>query len=108
MALFLLAGLALVFILPALAVAGKAYRGVYGALALGGVLAVLVGLGMQGRVDSHMTYEGQLGQQAFNTIGDPLAFLGIGACVGGMLGAMLWRPSPPRSGSTPGTSGPAV
>lgn len=80
-----------VFGVPALACIGKAHRGVYAAVALAGVLSVVMGVGMQGRIDPRANEDQQRGQAVFNAIGDPLAFLGIGLAIGGTFGLLLYR-----------------
>lgn len=88
----LLLALAVAVVIPILAANGKAYRGVYGAVALSSIVVALFTFGLMGSVGPNPTESEQLGQAIVNEYGPPLIFLLIGCAIGGVLGAMLYRP----------------
>lgn len=79
--------------IPILAVKGRWYRGAYGAVAFIGVLFVFFALQMTGAVSQAATLEQRTGQEFINANADSAVLVGIGMVIGGLLGALLYRPA---------------
>ena len=91
-ALTVLPALAIVVFVPIQAAKGAAYRGAYGAAAVGGLVLALVALSFSGPVDPHWPTNQQVGQAAINTVAPIVISWGLALACGSVLGVLLYRP----------------